>query len=335
MPNVGMRFRNWCSVEAPARLHLGFLDLNGSLGRRFGSLGLTLEGLSTRVSVARAPQTVVRGIPEERPLAWLQALRRECGVDGGIELHVEQTIPQHAGLGSGTQLALAVGTAVSQLHGLDLAPRRVAQILGRGARSGIGIGAFERGGFIVDGGRTRGGTPPPVVSRLDFPEDWRVLLILDHGLRGLHGASEAEAFRNLPPFPERSSERLCRLLLMQGLPALAEGDIAGFGAAVRDLQHTIGDYFAPAQGGRYTSPRVARTLNWLEAQGISCAGQSSWGPTGFAIVESEEHARSLLLRVKAGSCEDGLVEIRLVRARNRGAETWLQQESAGLRSSTA
>ena len=35
------------SVRAPGRLHLGFLDPSGTLGRRFGSLGLTIEGFET------------------------------------------------------------------------------------------------------------------------------------------------------------------------------------------------------------------------------------------------------------------------------------------------
>jgi len=31
------------TVAAPGRLHLGFLDPDGSLGRSFGSLGLTID----------------------------------------------------------------------------------------------------------------------------------------------------------------------------------------------------------------------------------------------------------------------------------------------------
>ena len=36
-------------VAAPARLHLGFLDPAATLGRRFGSVGLVLDGLDTVV----------------------------------------------------------------------------------------------------------------------------------------------------------------------------------------------------------------------------------------------------------------------------------------------
>ncbi len=97
---------------------------------------------------------------------------------------VTKAIPEHAGLGSGTQLALAVGCAFAKVFGLALAPRDIAGILDRGGRSGIGIGAFERGGFLVDGGRGAGDAPPPITSRIEFPEDWRVVLILHPGARG-------------------------------------------------------------------------------------------------------------------------------------------------------
>src|SRR5258708_15684104 len=50
-------------VFAPARLHLGFLDLNGGLGRRFGSLGLTIDGIGTRLTVTRAPPASPRQPP--------------------------------------------------------------------------------------------------------------------------------------------------------------------------------------------------------------------------------------------------------------------------------
>lgn len=335
MANPGLRFREWCSVEAPARLHLGFLDPSGSLGRRFGSLGLTLDGLATRVCAARAAQHLVRGDQQERAMSCLHLLGRECGITGGIELHIDEAIPQHVGLGSGTQLGLAIGAALSRLFGLALSPRRTAHVLDRGARSGIGIGAFEQGGFLVDGGRGSDGAPPPIVSRLQFPESWRVLLVFDHRLRGLHGESETEAFRKLPPFPESYAARSCQLLMMRALPALAQSDIGTFGAAVAELQRIVGDYFAPVQGGRFTSATVTRVLALLEAEGVACVGQSSWGPTGFAIVESEEIASAMMRLARERFGDEDSLELRLVRGRNRGAATWLQRERGDLRGARA
>ena len=42
------------SVRAPGRLHLGFLDPSGSLGRRFGSIGLVIDGFETELELACA-----------------------------------------------------------------------------------------------------------------------------------------------------------------------------------------------------------------------------------------------------------------------------------------
>ncbi|MGH6945016.1 MAG: beta-ribofuranosylaminobenzene 5'-phosphate synthase family protein, partial [Geminicoccaceae bacterium] len=51
------RHRGAVTVCAPARLHLGFLDLHGGLGRRFGSIGLTLEDIATRLRATPAGET--------------------------------------------------------------------------------------------------------------------------------------------------------------------------------------------------------------------------------------------------------------------------------------
>ncbi len=317
-------------VEAPGRLHLGFMDLSSGAGRRFGSVGLTLEGIRTRVCATRADRVEADGPQMRRVLRSLDLLREATGVRPGMRVVVLDGIPEHAGLGSGTQLALAVGCAFGKVFGLALTPRDIAGILDRGGRSGIGIGAFERGGFLVDGGRGAADAPPPITSRLEFPEHWRVVLILHPAAQGLHGAAEKAAFRALPPFPEARAAHLCRLVMMNLLPALAEHDLFEFGRAVAELQRIVGDHFASAQGGRFASALVAAALARLEAEGVTCIGQSSWGPTGFGVVESEAlAARSVALLEKqfAGA---GLTFV-IARGRNRGGEIALQPaRAAGL-----
>jgi beta-ribofuranosylaminobenzene 5'-phosphate synthase len=214
---------------------------------------------------------------------------------------------------------LALGAALARCAGQAADPRRIALLARRGARSGIGIGAFALGGVILDGGRAEeDDTPPPIVSRLDFPEPWRVLLIVDPRNGGLHGPAEYEAFRLLPQFPERLAADLSRLMLMQALPALAEADLPRFGEAVSELQRRVGDYFSPVQGGRFSSPHVAAALAWLEAAGIAGFGQSSWGPTGFAFAASPAEGEALM--AEAERRWGGSLRFRLVKGRNRGAE---------------
>lgn len=282
-------------VTVSARLHLGFIDMHGGLGRRFGSIGLALDDPSTEISATAQDAFEAAGESAQQVLQYARMFAQRTGMQGGARLSVKGQIPRHAGLGSGTQMALATGAALSALYGMGLSVQQIAAFMQRGARSGIGIGAFEQGGLLVDGGRGIDTIVPPILARMEFPADWRILLVMDDALAGVHGEAETQAFRELPEFPAQQAAHIARLTLMQLLPALAEHDLGGFGAAVSGIQHIIGDYFAPAQGGgRYASPKVAQAMQWLEQRGIRCLGQSSWGPTGFAVVGSETEAQQFL-----------------------------------------
>jgi beta-ribofuranosylaminobenzene 5'-phosphate synthase len=315
-------------VEAPARLHLGFVDVSGSIGRRFGSLGLTLEDLSTVVELRRSDSLQVEGPGAARGLQYLQRLMDDHDPPHSVALRVHRAIPEHAGLGSGTQMALAIGRAYSALFGIDASAAALAGRLDRGARSGIGIGAFEHGGFVVDGGRAAGGDTPPVIARLAFPSAWRVLLVFDRTERGLHGEAERAAFRRLTAFPQARAAHLAHLVLMRAMPALAEQDCRRFGEAVGEIQRVVGDYFALAQGGRFTSAAVAEVLAWLEARGIAGVGQTSWGPTGFAVIDSEVRAHALMVEARAAFSELPQIEFAVARGRNHGHRLELPVDTA-------
>jgi beta-RFAP synthase len=142
-------------------------------------------------------------------------------------------------------------------------------------------------------------------------------LVFDRRGQGLHGAWEVDAFNALPVFPAAETARLCHLLLMQALPALAEGDIQRFGAVITDLQNSVGDHFAPAQGGRFTSPEVAAAMAWLESQGAVGIGQTSWGPTGFCLIATPERADHLAHLARQ---QFGELDFLVATARNRGAD---------------
>jgi beta-ribofuranosylaminobenzene 5'-phosphate synthase len=308
------------TVRVPARLHLGFLDLNGGLGRRFGSIGLAISGRRTSITIGAAAQMRVTGPEHERVRGLIETMRRVLDLRGEYDATIDEVVPAHVGLGSGTQLALAVAAGLRRLHGLPLDVRHDAIRLGRGARSGIGIGLFEQGGLVVDGGRGSAQTPAPIVSRLPFPEQWRILVVLDPHRQGVHGPDERELFGKLAPCSDAEAAHLCRLVLMQALPALADCDIAAFGSAIKELQGWLGDYFAPIQGGsRFSSPDVAAALDLLESEGALGIGQSSWGPTGFAFVPSAEVADRLLARTR-GDPRFRDLDIRACTGLNRGAE---------------
>lgn len=309
------------SVTTTARLHMGFFDLNGGLGRQFGSIGVSLDQPVTELSAWRAGGFTAEGPGATRAIKvatqLAAALNLQAGTHG-VHMRLIQVIPEHAGLGSGTQMSLAVGLAINKLYNLGLFIKDVAMLTARGARSGIGLGTFAAGGVVIDGGRGAQTVIPPVIARADFPEAWRIILIFDHAASGVHGVQEVEAFRALPEFPADAAAILCRHVLMQALPALAEHDLPTFGLAIRELQERTGDHFAPAQGGRYASPRVAAVLQWLSDQGVACFGQSSWGPTGFAVLADEATADDFLHKLRTQFAHQATLKFVLCKGRNEG-----------------
>ena len=303
-------------VEAPARLHFGFLDLHGGLGRHFGSVGVTLKEIRTHVECARSREFSAQGPDAERALGYARRLLDMLGCTGAVRILVHQAIPRHAGLGSGTQMALSVGTAINSLFGLGLDARQIAAKLGRGARSGIGVGAFEQGGFLVDGGRGDGDILPLIIARHPFPEHWRIVLLLARGdEQGLSGDEERRAFEVLPEFPAEDAAHLCRLTIMHILPSLLESNIQDFAEGINELQDQVGGHFAPAQGGQFTHPEITGLLKQAKERGFKGVGQSSWGPTGFVLTDSETQAYALIRKFQPVGPE---VEVRVVSSSPQG-----------------
>lgn len=304
------------SVIAPARLHMGFLDLSGALGRNFGSIGVALNEPATRITILKSDQ---KQISHFRVQKVLTTFCETFDVSQNLTIEITEDIPAHVGLGSGTQMALAIGSGLNTLYDLQLSVREIAAVMDRGLRSGIGIGVFEQGGLVVDGGRGENTVTPPMLSHFDIPQDWRFILVFDERGQGLHGSQEIEAFKNLPPFPRTEAEKISYLLLMQALPAIAEKDLACFGEVITTLQKTVGEHFAPAQGGIFTSNDVEQAMNFLAQRGAVAIGQTSWGPTGFCLVENDEIATNLLQEAQKFFVNTPL-KFKIVSARNRGGE---------------
>ncbi len=315
-------------VSTSGRLHMGFFDLHGGLGRKFGSIGLSLTEPNLVLSAKRSKSLQVSGagvVPDSvvaRVAKVAQQILTAMNVAEGVEINISEAVPEHSGLGSGTQMALATGSAISHLYQLNLTSMQLATLTGRGRRSGVGISAFDYGGLLVDGGRAVSAShtsPPPMLARYDFPEEWAILLIFDASEPGIHGEQEKIAFNELPTFPESLAAHLCRHVLMQAMPALVERDLVAFGQSIQVLQQHVGDYFLPVQGGRYASRLVSAVLERLEVMGAPCFGQSSWGPTGFAIFANKNQAEQHLQQLKT-SFTDRALSWKICSACNHGAK---------------
>jgi beta-RFAP synthase len=270
------------------------LDLRGDLGRKFGGLGAALT--DPRVVVEARPARTVRasGPDAKRAEEFAHKVLRHHGLGDGAEIRVERTIPAHVGLGSGTQLALAVARALASLYSLPTRAPALALAVGRAKRSAVGTWVFERGGFVLEGGhRNEDAAVPPLLFQHPIPLDWRCVLAIPDVPRGLSGPAEARAFRTLTPPSTQSVGRIARLTLVSALPALIEGDLETFGDAITEIQRRVGDAFKEAQGGRFAHPTVARVIHALERAGGHGVGQSSWGPAAFAFAADADAAARL------------------------------------------
>lgn len=321
-------------VHAPSRLHLGLLGVTSPESeepghgpalpaRHFGGVGLMVQRPGLRLTVAPSAGWCARGPLAERALAFARQFLQTLplGALPPQQIVVEAAAPEHAGLGAGTQLGLAVARALALTAGLpDLGTVDLARRVGRGLRSALGVHGFARGGFLVDGGKCDADALAPLVARAALPEDWRVVLTLPPGEPGLHGLPERQAFDRLGEagLDPAHADALCRLVLLGMLPALAEEDVEAFGEAVYEFNVRVGAAFAPVQGGIYASPQVAELIAFLRRARIRGVGQSSWGPAVFAVVADEDRAADLAATLRLRFSLDKS-QVVITRGDNQGA----------------
>lgn len=304
-------------VTAPARLHFGMIDPVGVGPRRFGGFGVGVE--VPRVVVALRPAAgtgvAVSGPQADRALAFARRAHAAFGLRGGVEILVQEAIPPHAGLGSGTKLGLAIARGLAAVAGLAPGPERLAAASGRGARSSVGCWTFAAPGLVVEAGVANGNWISPLVARCPMPERWRCVLALPADAEGLSGDAEERFFGALHGRPG-SEPRISRLLLTALLPGLLTGDIDEFGAALGEIQREVGSIFAEQQGGVF-HPRAAPLVRALQALGVTAVGQSSWGPSVYAVIDGPERAAEVADRL--GEAVGASAEVRVVDFDRRGA----------------
>ncbi len=314
-------------VTAHARLHFGFLDLAADEARRFGGIGLAIDRPRVRLLLEAGRGVRVEGPQAERVERLIERFYRTTGIKRGVRVRVMEAIPEHVGLGSGTQTSLALASGLARLHEFEASPEKLCLVMGRAQRSGIGFHAFLSGGFIVEGGHARGAagpSRPPLLMRHAFPADWRILVVIPRLLPAVSGPDEEEAFRRLPPPPGDASLRMSRIVLMQLLPALVERNLPAFGAALAEAQEIVGGCFAAIQDGPF-HPAAAAVARRLKRAGACGVGQSSWGPAlyAFAADAAEEERQRTMVR----ACQSEAL-LFSTRGLNRGASIAVRRNAA-------
>jgi len=311
-------------VAAPSRLHFGLWSLGavtsaaGCAGRQFGGVGAMIQRPGLRLEIAEAANFTARGTLAERAAAfarrWAQFHRLMLPA---CELIVREAPPEHVGLGTGTQLALAVAAGLNAWCGLPAqSPLELAISVGRGHRSAVGTYGFAHGGLIVEQGKITGELVSPLDCRLDLPEDWRFVLVRPIELSGLSGDDEAQAIAAPAAISDVIHAHLVAEVREHLVPAAATCDFTDFAASLYRYGNLAGQCFAARQGGPYNGPVLTALVERIRELGHAGVGQSSWGPTLFSIFPTPSAARQLVERLRA--CDFTEIEATITAPANSG-----------------
>ncbi|MEM4311879.1 MAG: beta-ribofuranosylaminobenzene 5'-phosphate synthase [Nitrososphaerales archaeon] len=313
-------------IETPSRIHITLIDLHGALNRIDGGIGLALMEPKVLLEAKLSSKNRILKDVEHKAERALNLTLRALNIRKSFEIHVKESYPSHIGLGLTTQLSLAVASAITRLCSLDLDHYELAKIVRRGGTSGIGVNAFQFGGFLIDSGHSRKvkkdflpssfsrAPPPKPLVRLDFPEDWNIVLACYKKGRKVYGKKELELFKKYCPIDLEEVRKLSHLILMKLLPSLIERDIESFAYCIDEIQRLgFKRYEVDNQ-----AQEVKRLMKSLKDKGAYGVGLSSFGPTLYCITKSKRHAKELLNEAS----HDCLCWI--TKARNSGASITLK-----------
>ncbi|MEQ8786579.1 MAG: hypothetical protein RIC55_09785 [Pirellulaceae bacterium] len=315
-------------VTSPSRLHFGLLSFGGA-GRQFGGVGAMVSspGMTLRLTEAASFEAVGPHARRVVEFARLWARFESPPRPPNCRIEVVQAPPQHVGLGTGTQLGLAVAAALNaQGNRRGVSPEDLAASVKRGRRSAVGTYGFVHGGLIVERGKTAKEALAPLDFHGDLPADWRFLLVRPHGDAGLSGADECQVFDDLPPVPPHVTDQLTEELRRHLLPALLQSSFSDFSASLHRFGRLAGSCFAQRQGGPFNGPVLMRLVEQIRALGVEGVGQSSWGPTLFALLPDQATAEAIAEKLKREVTQP--LSLTIAAPNNSGAEVRLLSDAS-------
>lgn len=296
-------------VAAPSRLHFGLLSVGPASQPQFGGVGAMIDQPGLELIIRPSDQFQVVGQHAERVRRVANHVLESYPLEAGLRCCIEVTraADHHVGLGTGTQLALSVTAGLLRYVGAsDLTAVQLASLAGRARRSSIGTHGFLRGGLLYEEQKSDEQVLAPLISRVALPDQWRWLLVYSDGY-GLHGQDEKVAFELLPRVSEEVVAKLRSEINEQLLPAARVGDYQWFSESVHRYGLAAGSYFASQQSaGSFTTARTADVVEQLRKLGVCGVGQTSWGPTVFALCREDSHANEIQRRMASDAANSDL-----------------------------
>ncbi len=274
-------------IETSSRLHFGIIDMSREFIYQYGALGLMIKG-GFKIEInpvdegftVEADPDVVNEINK-----ICKKLKKHYELNDGYHIKVLRKVPRHIGLGSTTQLHMGVSSGILKLAGHDVSLKEIAGVVGRSRYSAIGTYGFKYGGFILEGGKVLSEEIPPLLTRMDVPEHWRFVIVSPKNVEAYDEDEERPIMDEMKvdmEFPQN----ICHHIVMGILPSLKSKDIEDFGFHLSKLQRLVGESFEPFQGGVF-HPAISEVIAELDKV-THGAGQSSWGPTAYGLIEAEK-----------------------------------------------
>ena len=302
-------------VRTPSRLHLGMFSFGDEQVRSYGGVGVMVDRPGIHLRMKPATEIAAQGPLADRAIWFAKDAARHWNftADEGVAIEITSAPREHVGLGSGTQLGLAIAAGLWHLwrraasdpqeeYFLDRSEvLDFADAVARGKRSCVGIHGFTRGGLIVESGRFTGAKAStslkrlsPMVARVRLPSAWRCVVLAQKDAVGFWGEAERKTFAALPPVPREISAELARIALLEMLPAAGEGSYEGFCDALFSYCTLAGKPFEQASSALPHAEAIADLIELLRELGVRGAAQSSWGPAVMGCCKSLEQAGDVL-----------------------------------------
>ena len=290
--------RNFKLISYP-RVHCCLVDLCGVTRRKYGGMGFSVDGESVQIYATKSQRlacTDFEILDISARSAIQRMIKRFRKIDRDIfgTYQLVQSPNQHSGFGTTTAVLLGLAKVISLINDLELSDLELQMISGRGGASGIGIRTFFTGGLVVDTGHrldsnrkylpSSASTPsniPPVSVRLEFPKNWRIVLVLTDGNR-VFGDEESAFFRRNTPIPKEEVYRVLAEVYHGVIPAVLERDILGLKEALIALHETG----FKARELSVQPESVHFLLSKFKGLEKVASGMSSLGPLVYGIYDS-------------------------------------------------
>ena len=268
--------------------------MNREMSRVFGGLGIGIKYPNVILEATHSSKLKILSENDKVVKKYVVRFLKRYNISENFYLKIRKTIPAHVGLGSGTQLSLAVAKALAKLFNINASIQELSLVMGRSKRTGVGTAIFNQGGFVLDGGKAINEKTgeleklSPLIFSQKVPKNWRFVVVIPDIEKGLSDKKETIAFQEVPRMRSEDVGTICRLIIMKLLPSLIENKIEEFGKTITQIQMKIGKSFSSVQGGTFADPIVENGIKYLIELGAYGAGQSSWGPAFYGITKENE-----------------------------------------------